>query len=199
MTPPQFPYPYPAPAPPRRRVGTIVGFLLCGLVIAVLLATTVALTVAWGNARDRADGAQSELTTAQQKERDATSARDNETKVREIAAKYAAGASTFDYRDLGPWKKALTDGVTPELKTKMDSTSGAMEQLLTPLQWVSKGIVDGTVLKEHSGSTYKVTAYVLVTTNNAQNPTTTLTSYSVTVDQARNWLISEVTGALPNV
>ncbi|ADG77870.1 Mce-associated membrane protein OS=Tsukamurella paurometabola (strain ATCC 8368 / DSM / CCUG 35730 / CIP 100753 / JCM 10117 / KCTC 9821 / NBRC 16120 / NCIMB 702349 / NCTC 13040) OX=521096 GN=Tpau_1239 PE=4 SV=1 [Tsukamurella paurometabola] len=120
-----------------------------------------------------------------------------------VATDYATGASTFDYRDLGPWSKRLTTGVSTELKQRFEPTVGAMNQLLQPLQWVSKGTVTDAVVSSQSGSIYKVNAYVNVDMTNAQVPSgrTTLTVYNVTINKDANWEITDVggTGAAPGI
>ncbi|GAA1102850.1 hypothetical protein [Tsukamurella strandjordii] len=113
-----------------------------------------------------------------------------------VAADYATGASTFDYRDLGSWTNRLTTGVSPALKNKYEATTGAMNQLLQPLQWVSKGTVMDAVVSSESGPVYKVNAYVSVDVTNAQAPSgrTTMTVYNITLNKDDNWQITDVGG-----
>lgn len=115
-----------------------------------------------------------------------------------VAADYAVGASTFDYRDLGPWSGRLTNGVSPELKSKMEATVGAMNQLLQPLQWVSKGTIMDSVVNSQSGPVYKVSAYVKVEATNAQATAgrEVVTVYNVTLNKDADWQITDVGGAV---
>jgi hypothetical protein len=117
-------------------------------------------------------------------------------KAEKVAIDYAVGAASFDYRDLGPWSGRLTTGVSPELKSKMEATVGAMNQLLQPLQWVSKGTGLDSVVNSQSGPVYKVTAYVNVDATNAQSTAgrSVVTVYNVTLNKDADWQITDVGG-----
>ena len=189
VQPPAGPYGTPPPAPGRSSTGVIVGFVLCAVLIVALLASTIALAVAWSNADGRASRAQSELATQNRQAADEATARD-------IASKYAAGAATFDYRDLGAWEKSLTAGTSPDLAAKLKANMGVVSQRVQPLQWVSKGVTDGAVVSAHRGSVFTVNTYVTVTSTYAQEPEgrAVLGKYVVTIDQAQNWLITDIGG-----
>ncbi|BDH56355.1 hypothetical protein [Tsukamurella sp. PLM1] len=152
------------------------------VVILALLATSILFGVLWGMKK-------SELSDVQE-------AAANRSQAEKVAAEYAAGASTFDYRDLTPWRSALTKGVSPELKTKLEATVGAMNQLLQPLQWVSKGTVMDAVVNSESGSIFKVNAYVRVEATNVQAASgrEVVTVYNVTLDKDKDWQITDVGG-----
>ncbi|GAA4400392.1 hypothetical protein [Tsukamurella soli] len=118
----------------------------------------------------------------------------DDAKAEQVAGDYAVGAATFDYHDLGPWTAALTNGVSPELKTKLDATTSAMNQLLQPLQWVSKASELDAVVSSHNGPVYKVNVYVRVDGTNVQTPTgrTVNVVYNVTLNKDANWQITDV-------
>ncbi|WP_019200676.1 hypothetical protein [Tsukamurella sp. 1534] len=113
-----------------------------------------------------------------------------------VAADYAVAASTFDYRDLTPWRTEPVKNATPELKKKWEASTGAMNQLLQPLQWVSKATLLDAVEKSVSGPVRTVTVYVQVDATNVQNPEgrTVVSVYEVTMDQDKGWLISDAGG-----
>ena len=134
-------------------------------------ASTVTFGVLWAGANGRADDARTELAATRQAAAD-------DARAEDIAATYAAGASSFDYRDLGPWRTALVKGVSPELKTKLESTAGAMNQLLQPLRWVSTGTVLDAVVTSRSGPVSKVNTYVKVVSTNSQSAGTVRSSRS---------------------
>ncbi|WP_147276561.1 hypothetical protein [Tsukamurella tyrosinosolvens] len=191
--PPAYTPAYGAPTPPPRRSGGLVAGLVVASVLALaLLASTVTFGVLWAGANGRADDARTELAATRQAAAD-------DARAEDIAATYAAGASSFDYRDLGPWRTALVKGVSPELKTKLESTAGAMNQLLQPLRWVSTGTVLDAVVTSRSGPVSKVNTYVKVISTNSQSAGTreVLTLYTVTVDKSRDWLITDVGGVNP--
>ncbi|MGC5027020.1 hypothetical protein ACLQ3K_19915 [Tsukamurella sp. DT100] len=175
--------------PPRRSAGLVAGLVVASVLVLALLASTVTFAVLWSGAQGRADDTRAELATTQQAAAD-------DAKAEDVAGKYAIGSSTFDYRDLTPWRTAITTGVSPALKAKLEATAGAMNQLLQPLQWVSKGTDPVAVVTSRSDSTYKVAVFVTVTANNVQATAgrELLTRYDVTLDKAQNWLITDVGG-----
>ncbi|AUN39795.1 hypothetical protein ASU32_06990 [Tsukamurella tyrosinosolvens] len=170
----------------------MAGLVVASVLALALLASTVTFGVLWAGADGRADDARTELAATRQAAAD-------DARAEDIAATYAAGASSFDYRDLGPWRTALVKGVSPELKTKLESTAGAMNQLLQPLRWVSTGTVLDAVVTSRSGPVSKVNTYVKVVSTNSQSAGTreVLTLYTVTVDKSRDWLITDVGGVNP--
>lgn len=181
---------YGAPTPPpRRSTGLVVGLVLASVLAVVLLASTVAFAVLWSGEKGRADDARSELAAVRQAQAD-------DARATDVATKYTVAASTFDYRNLGPWQKALTTGVTPELKAKLDATTGAMNQMLQPLQWVSTGSDPVSSVVGRTGAVRKVAVFVKVSVINAQAPAgrEVLSRYDITVDGARDWLITDVGG-----
>ncbi|WEL94373.1 hypothetical protein P1N98_05635, partial [Tsukamurella tyrosinosolvens] len=164
--------------------GATVTTVVITVVILALLAASITFGVLWG------------LQKSENSDMKAAAA--EKAQAEKVAAEYAAGASTFDFKDLGPWRTAIVKGVSPELKTKMDATAGAMNQLLQPLQWVSKGTVMDAVVNSQSGPIYKVSAYVKVEATNVQAASgrDVLTVYNVTLDKDKDWQITDVGGSL---
>ncbi|MFI9408667.1 hypothetical protein [Nocardia gamkensis] len=52
-------------------------------------------------------------------------------------AAVGTGAVQMDLRDPAAWKGRLAKGTDPELATRLTQASSSMEQVITPLQWVS--------------------------------------------------------------
>ncbi|GAB3133410.1 hypothetical protein GCM10027289_23220 [Tsukamurella serpentis] len=152
------------------------------VVIIALLATAILFGVLWSMKK-------SELSDV----RDAAA---DKAKAEKVALDYASGAATFDYRDLAPWRANLVKGVSPDLKNRLDATAGALNQLLQPLQWVSKATAMDAVVNSESGSVYKVNAYVRVQTTNVQAASgrEVVTVYNVTLDKDKDWQITDVGG-----
>ena len=125
----------------------------------------------------------------------AQQARD-ETHAEQIALDYAVRAAIMNHQDLGPWKKALVEGTTPELTQRLSEAANAMEQILLPLQWTSTAKPLAAKVRSHENGVYVVDAFVSVMTKTvqaAENLQSTAT-YSVTVDPANGWKISDVGG-----
>ncbi|MGZ9826403.1 hypothetical protein ACXYTP_05775 [Tsukamurella ocularis] len=164
--------------------GATVTTVVITVVILALLAASITFGVLWG------------LQKSENSDMKAAAA--EKAQAEKVAAEYAAGASTFDYRDLSPWRAAIVKGVAPDLKSRMDATAGAMNQLLQPLQWVSKGTVMDAVVNSQSGPVYKVSAYVKVVATNVQAASgrEVVSVYNVTLDKDKDWQITDVGGSL---
>ncbi|TLG05380.1 hypothetical protein FEK35_19150 [Nocardia cyriacigeorgica] len=139
--------------------------------------------------------AQSELS-----HRDAVAA--DHRHAEETAMNYALGASTIDFRDVKGWLTRLKAGTSPELSAKFDATAPQLEQILLPLQWMSKATPQSATVVSESDGVYKVNAYLTVSSTSAQTPdgVQTTVTYSVTIDRDNNWAITDVGGlqnALP--
>ncbi|MDF0530301.1 hypothetical protein P0W64_12510 [Tsukamurella sp. 8F] len=117
----------------------------------------------------------------------------DDAKAEQVASDYAQGAANIDYHDLTPWKNAVVKGVSDDMKKKYDAVFSPMEQLTTPLQWVSKGQSLDAVVNSRSGSIYKVTVYVRVSTTTIQNTNgqTSVVLYDITLDKDHNWQITD--------
>lgn len=187
------PAPRPAPRAAEARqgsglaAGATVMTVLATVVVIALLAGTIAFGLLWNSKRSEVN--------------DLKNAAADKAQAEKVAAEYAVGASTFDYHDLGPWRTALVKGVSPELKAKMDAVGGAMNQLLQPLQWVSKGTVLDAVVNSQSGPVFKVNAYVRVEATNVQASSgrEVVTVYNVTMDKSKDWQITDVGGVGENI
>ncbi len=166
-----------------------MGLVVASVLAVALLASTVTFALLWRGQEGRADDARSELATLRQKQAD-------DARATGIAAKYALGASTFDYRDLTPWRTALVTGVTPGLKTKLDTTADAMAPLLQSLRWVSTGSGPVASVIDRAGSIYKVAVFleVAATTTEAPAGRAAVSRYDVTLDAAHDWVITDVGG-----
>ncbi|MGW6728561.1 hypothetical protein ACWF9G_21890 [Nocardia sp. NPDC055029] len=127
-------------------------------------------------------------------ERDAGAA-DNRHAER-IATDYGVGASTIDYRDVAAWFARLRSGTSPQLAAKFEATAPQLEQILLPLQWTSTATPLSASVISESGGIYKVNAYFTVVSTSAQTPggSATTVTYSLTIDRAAGWQITEVGG-----
>lgn len=121
---------------------------------------------------------------------------DEATARRVACEQYAVGASTFDYRDLGPWEAALTRGTSPELTAKLRTTASSMRELLQPLQWVSTSRLAGAEVTPVGDDVWKAKCFVAVHAVNVKAPNgrDVITVYNLTLDKKRNWLITDING-----
>ncbi len=117
------------------------------------------------------------------------------------ALTYADGAADMNYQDLAAWRTKLVENVSPELSAKLSQAATSMEQIIVPLQWVSTSTPIAAKVRSHDGPIFVVDAFVGVETKNSQAPDgiQSTATYSVTIDESRDFLITDVggIGALP--
>lgn len=116
---------------------------------------------------------------------------------KKIALDYAANAAAMDFQHLDEWKGKLVAGTTPEMKDKLTSAATSMEQILLPLEWSSTASPLAAKVRSNAGTSYVVDAFVSVQTKTVQAPPEPLQStaaYSLTIDSAKDWQISDVGG-----
>ncbi|MGV9633194.1 hypothetical protein ACWDO0_03335 [Nocardia rhamnosiphila] len=169
------------PAPPRT-VSIKLSSALTALALAALLVATVTLTILYFSAR---------TTIADTRDRAA-----DQQHAEQIAADYALGASTIDYRDVPAWLTRLKTGTAQPLAAKFDATAPQLEQILLPLQWTSTATPLSADTTSESGGVFKVNAYLTVNSTSVQNPdgAATTVTYSLTIDRNSGWQITEVGG-----
>lgn len=166
----------------RRQLSVSVRSLMVAAVITILVAAVGVLGWLYVGARSKLDE------QARQSE--------NDVRAEKVALDYAVNAAVMDFKDLGPWKQNLVKGTTPELKKKLTEAATAMEQILLPLQWSSTAKPLAAKMRSHDNGLYVVDAFVSVMTKTVQateNLQSTAT-YSITINSADGWLISDVGG-----
>lgn len=165
-----------------RRISISVGTLMRGVLVLAVVAALGVMTWLYIDARRDYD-AQGQQT------RDAEHAE-------QIAIDYAVRAAIMDYKDLGPWKRALVEGTTDELGKKLTEAATAMDQILLPMQWSSSAKPIAAKVRSHDNGVYVVDAFVSVMTKTVQaeeNLQSTAT-YAVTIKPADGWKITDVGG-----
>jgi Mce-associated membrane protein len=166
----------------ERRISLSVRSLSLGVLIVGLIAALGLTTWLYVNANGKFDA------QAQQ-------ASDNQH-AEQVALDYAVRAAVMDYKDLGPWKRALVEGTTPELSKKLSDAANAMEQILLPLEWSSSAKPIAAKVRSHDKGVYVVDAFVSVLTKTVQaaEKLQSTATYSVTIDPSNGWKISDVGG-----
>ncbi|MFI9508205.1 hypothetical protein [Nocardia sp. NPDC052566] len=173
-----------AAAPAGRRISIRVSTIVTAVAMAALLIATITFAALYFTTRADLTG------------RDDRAADD--AHAEQVAMDYAVGGSTIDYRDIKGWVARLKTNTTPELAAKFDATTSSYEQIVAPLQWVSKATPIKAVVMSESGGVYKVDAFLDTEVTNLQTPQggrVTL-NYEVTVDKNRGWKITEAGGGL---
>jgi Mce-associated membrane protein len=172
----------PRVAKERRRVSISVNTLIVGVVIALLVAAASTMTWLYFDAKDQ-------LASQAQQASDYK-------RAEQIALDYSVNAAIMDYKDLRPWKDNLGKGTSPELKAKMTKAGDAMEQVLTPLQWVSNAKPLTAKVQQVNNGVYVVQAFVGVMTKTVQAPDSlqSTATYNITIDSNHDWQITDVGG-----
>jgi Mce-associated membrane protein len=165
-----------------RRISVSVRGLSLGVLVIALVAAVAVMTWLYTGA-DRKIDAQAQQTL------------DNQH-AEQVALDYAVRAAIMDSKDLGPWKRALVDGTTPELSKKLTDAANAMEQILLPLQWSSTAKPIAAKVRSHDNGVYVVDSFVSVMTKTIQAPQDlqSTATYSVKINPGDGWKISDVGG-----
>jgi Mce-associated membrane protein len=120
----------------------------------------------------------------------------NVTHAEQVALDYAVNAAEMNFGDLNGWKTKLVAGTSPELNAKLTKAAGDMEQILVPLQWASTAKPLAAKVRSDTGGIYIVDCFVSVFTKTAQSPDPlqSTATYSITLDQGKDWQITDVGG-----
>jgi len=114
----------------------------------------------------------------------------------QVALDYSVGAAEMNFQDLPSWLARLTAGTNPELTNKLTNAATSMEQIITPLQWVSSSTPVAAKVRSTNDGIYVVDCFVSVMTKNTQAPDgiQSTATYSLTVDSGDDWTITDVGG-----
>lgn len=163
------------PEPERRAPSGTTRTVLATVVVVALVAVSVLLYL--------------QTRTLDRERQDAA----DRARAEQIASDYAVKAATMDYRDLTPWLNGVKAGVTPELAKKFDSILDVMREVVTPLRLTSSGRASFAKTTSEVNGIYQVKVAVDVSSQNIQAPQGTISTstYSVSLDRNRDWIITE--------
>ncbi|MFE3441407.1 serine/threonine-protein kinase [Nocardia sp. NPDC059180] len=131
FAPTASPYPAaPAPSGNRRRIALISAAIVA--VVLVVGGAGVAVAVAMRNSAAVEQQAQQQETERKQVE-------DAREAARQAGCDFAAAMTTYDYRDLDAFQKAVEAGSTGALKSEWANTFANMRDLMVPMEVTSKG------------------------------------------------------------
>ena len=118
------------------------------------------------------------------------------THAEQVALDYATAAAEMNFQDLASWRTRLTKGTSPELSNRLTQAAGSMEQIITPLQWVSTAKPVAAKVHSNNNGIYAVDCFVSVLTKNSQAPEgiQSTATYSLTLDSHSNWTITDIGG-----
>jgi Mce-associated membrane protein len=168
--------------PARRRVSVSVRTLLFTALVVALLGAIGTLSWLYLGAKAKLDNETRQASSNAHAEK--------------IALDYAVDAAKINFQDLNTWSAHLVKGTTPELKEKLNSAAKSMEQILEPLQWNSTAVPLAAKVRSNANGIYVVDTFVGVETKTMQAPDglQSTATYSITIDSAHDWQISDVGG-----
>ena len=166
----------------RRRISVSVRTLLFTALVVALLGAIGTLSWLYLGARAKLDNETRQASSNAHAEK--------------IALDYAVDAAKINFQDLNTWSAHLVKGTTPELKEKLNSAAKDMEQILEPLQWNSTAVPLAAKVRSSANGIYVVDTFVGVETKTMQAPDglQSTATYSITIDSAHDWQISDVGG-----
>ncbi|MBH0776704.1 hypothetical protein IT779_10455 [Nocardia sp. NEAU-351] len=118
-------------------------------------------------------------------------------RAEQVATAYALGAAEMDFHDLAAWRGRLTAGTAPELTDRLTRAATSMEQIITPLQWISTSKPIAAKVRSRHEGIYSVDCFVSVLTKNSQAPDgiESTAAYQLTIDSRDQWAITEIGGS----
>ncbi|MEV5835937.1 hypothetical protein [Nocardia sp. NPDC052112] len=116
--------------------------------------------------------------------------------VEQVALDYATAAAEMNFQDLAAWRTRLTKGTSPELSNRLTQAATSMEQIITPLQWVSTAKPIAAKVRSEANGTYSVDCFVSVLTKNSQAPEgiQSTATYQLSIDSRNNWTVTDIGG-----
>jgi hypothetical protein len=159
----------------RRALGTIA-------VVATIAAATFATL--WIT-----DDSSSELAAMR-------AAQEVDTSAANAASQYALSVSQVDAKDLAGWRHALQANVSDQLKPKLDAAVDVVGPWLQEMEYVSTAKLLAADVAQQDGDRFVVQVFVDMNSKSRQSPSgvTATASYTVTLDRASNWTITDVGG-----
>ncbi|MGW5750863.1 hypothetical protein [Nocardia rhamnosiphila] len=117
----------------------------------------------------------------------------------QIAGDYALGASQVEHTDLETWRRALRDRVTPQLAAELSAAVDVVGPWLAQMEYRSTATVLAAKVTGRDGDLYTVQAFVEMRSTSRQAPegVTATAAYTLTLNRAAHWTVTDVSGSGP--
>lgn len=117
----------------------------------------------------------------------------------QIAGDYALGASQVEHTDLEAWRRALGDGVTPQLAPRLSAAVDVVGPWLAQMEYRSTATMLAAKVTGRDGDLYTVQAFVEMRSTSRQAPegVTATAAYTLTLNRAAHWIVTDVSGSGP--
>lgn len=118
-------------------------------------------------------------------------------RAEEVAGDYALRVSRVEHIDLEAWRRALQNGVSAELAPKLSAAVDVVGPWLAQMEYRATGTLLASEVTARAGDTYTVAAFVEMRSTSRQTPTgvTATAAYTVTLNRAADWIITDVGGS----
>ncbi|MFZ2172694.1 MAG: hypothetical protein WAW17_01405 [Rhodococcus sp. (in: high G+C Gram-positive bacteria)] len=121
---------------------------------------------------------------------------DTEAAAEAAASEYALNVSELDFHNLDAWRQSLKAGVSEQLAPKLDAAVDVVGPWLTEMEYTATARVLAADVSEHDGDRFVVQVFVDMTSKSSQAPNgvAATATYTVTMDRASDWTITDVGG-----
>ncbi|WP_280233887.1 serine/threonine-protein kinase [Nocardia cyriacigeorgica] len=180
----------PAPGPAAESKGRRIALISAAVIALVLVLGGAGVAVAVAMRNSAAAEQQ-----AQKQESDRQRAEDARAAAQQAGCDFAAALTTYDYRDLDSYKKAVDTGSTGAFKAEFDSTYPNLEELMVQSGATSRGSDFQCFHKTGDENRAEITVLANQTVSKTGDPAPQARQYSfaMTMEQVDGrWLCSKV-------
>ncbi|MEV0360888.1 hypothetical protein AB0H71_33000 [Nocardia sp. NPDC050697] len=117
----------------------------------------------------------------------------------QAASRYALNVSQVNPADIEGWRQQLQHEVTPDLAPKLSAAVDVVGPWLTQMEYTSTAKVLAAQVSSRENDLYTVQVFVDMNSKSRQTPdgVTATAAYTITLDRAANWTITDVGGVTP--
>lgn len=126
---------------------------------------------------------------------------DTDAAAERVATDYALGVSKVDAGQVDAWRAALTSGVTEQLAAKLTAAADVVGPWLTQMEYSATAKPLAATVRSRDGDLYVVQVFVDMNSRSRQTPegVVATAAYTVTLDRAADWTITDVGGVAPDL
>ncbi|WP_067857137.1 hypothetical protein [Nocardia shimofusensis] len=126
---------------------------------------------------------------------------DTDTAAERVATDYALGVSRVEAGQVDAWREALTSGVTEQLAAKLTAAADVVGPWLTQMEYSATAKPLAAKVMSRDGDLHVVQVFVDMNSRSRQTPegVVATAAYTVTLDRAADWTITDVGGVAPDL
>lgn len=124
-----------------------------------------------------------------------------DTAAEDAASRYALSVSQVQPGDIEGWRRSLQTEVSEQLAPKLSAAVDVVGPWLTQMEYTSTAKVLAAQVSKREGDLYTVQVFVDMNSRSRQTPegVAATAAYTVTLDRAANWTITDVGGVTPEL